>query len=105
MQEQIAWVAFIHTLLFIAALGYAKFLNQKHIYEWYNPDRVWMTVVGGDALIGLALGGMVLIGVIPAIVLVLYFSLHIAAGIPIIAWQRGRAARRREKVETIEKRP
>jgi hypothetical protein len=103
MQDQLVSIAFIHALLFIAALGYAKFLNQKKVHEWYSPDYVWLTVAGGDLLIGLAFGALYLLNVFGLIVPLLYISLHIVAGLPIIAWQQSRAHKRARDLELIEK--
>ena len=103
MNDTYAWIALVHVLLFIAAIGYAKFLNQEAIHRWYSPDYVWTTVVGGDILIGLAFGGLYLIGVVGLLVPALYISLHIAAGLPIITWQQQRADKRARELESIEK--
>lgn len=105
MSDQLAWIAFVHAALFIAAIGYAKFLNQKKIHDWYSPDYVWLTVVGGDALIGCAIGALCLVSALPWIAAMLYVSLHIAAGLPIIAWQQRRANKRAQELEAIEKGP
>lgn len=105
MTDQLAKIAFIHALLFVVSAGYAAFLNQKKIHEWYSPNYVWLTVVGGDALIGLALLALYLIDAVPLDALIFYMSLHIAAGLPVISWQRRRAAKRAGEVEAIEKRP
>jgi hypothetical protein len=105
MRDMYAWIACIHALLFIAAMGYAKFLNQPHVHEAYSPNYVWVTVVGGDILIGLAFGALWIIGVFPLIVLALYISLHVAAGLPIVYWQQQRALKRARDLEAIEKGP
>lgn len=103
MPDLYVWIALIHLLLFCVAMGYAKFLNQKKVHEWYSPDRVWLTVVGGDVLIGLAFGALYLLDVFSLIVPTLYISLHLAAGLPIISWQQHRAETRARVVEQIEK--
>lgn len=99
--EQIAWIAFLHTALYCAAMAYAKFLNQKHIYEWYSPDRVWMTVVGGDILIWPFISALYFLSLPWWGSAVVYITLHFAAGIPIIRWQRARAKKRHADVEAI----
>lgn len=105
MTDPYAWVALVHAVLFIAAIGYAKLLNHRPIHEWYSPDYVWLTVVGGDFLIGLAFGVLYLLDVVPLIAPTLYVSLHVAAGLPIISWQLARANRRARELEAIERGP
>lgn len=100
-----AWSIVIHLVLFGVALGYAKFLNKKEVYEWYHPDRTWMTVVGGDLLIGIALAAECYIGTLPWMALLLYGTLHVAAGLPIIHWQRRQADERRTTAAAIDQRP
>jgi hypothetical protein len=95
----------IHIGLFLAAWGYARLLNRELVHRWYSPDRVYLTVIGGDVLIGLALGALWGIGVVALEVLGYYTTLHIAAGAPIIYWQRRRAAKRHRDLEDIERRP
>lgn len=103
MTDLYAWIALIHLVLFCAAMAYAKFLNQRKVHEWYSPDRVWLTVVGGDVLIGLAFGALWLLDVFSLSVPALYISLHVAAGLPIISWQQHRAETRARVLEAIEK--
>lgn len=100
----LAVLIIIHIALFTAASAYALFLNQKHIYEWYNPDRTWITVVGGDVLIGLALLGICYIGALPWDVLTYWITLHATAGVPIIVWQRTRSARRGKQLQELDRR-
>jgi uncharacterized protein (DUF2062 family) len=104
MTEQLASILFIHAALFIAALGYAKFLNQDHIQKWYRPDHVEATVIGGDLLIWLAIIGMCFVGALPWSVPAYYISLHIVAGIPIVAWQREKRNQRKRNQEEIKRR-
>lgn len=92
-----------HLALTIACWGYARFLNRRKVYEWYHPDRTWVTVVGGDALIGCALAALCWLGVFPWLLLLLYATLHIAAGIPIIIWQFQRETQRRKQIDAIER--
>lgn len=103
-QTFLTWFLFIHTALAIGAWCYAKFLNQKKIHEWYSPDRVYLTVIGGDALIGVALTAFCALAIVPWLALGLYASLHIAAGLPIVIWQEKKTEQRRRDVEEIEKR-
>jgi hypothetical protein len=102
MRDQLAWVAFLHAALFIAASGYAAFLDQEHIYRRYSPDYVWLTVVGGDILIWPFVAALCLIGIAPEWIPLYYITLHIAAGLPIIRWQFKRKARRRAELEAID---
>lgn len=104
MQDQTAWIALVHALLFIAASAYAAFLNQDHVQAWYRPDHVEVTVIGGDALIGLAIVALYVIGVFTLIVPVVYVTLHIAAGLPIMAWQREKRLRRQKNQDEIKQR-
>lgn len=101
MSEQIAWIAFLHTALFVAAWGYAKFLNLDWVYGWYHPDHTWVTVVGGDILIWPFAAGLYWLGFPWWLQAFFYITLHLAAGIPIIYWQRGRAKRRHAEAEAL----
>jgi hypothetical protein len=103
MPDQTAWIALTHALLFIAASAYAAFLNQDHVQAWYRPDRVEVTVIGGDVLIGIAIGVLWLLGVFGGIVPLLYTTLHIAAGLPIMAWQRQKREQRKHRLEEINR--
>lgn len=104
MPDLIASIALIHALLFLAALGYAAFLNQDHIQKLYRPNYVEVTVIGGDILIWCAVIGMAAIGIFPWSLTGYYISLHIVAGIPIAAWQRKKRLQRRRNQEEIDKR-
>lgn len=99
----IAWLILIHVALAAICTLYALFLNQRHIYEWYNPDRTWMTVIGGDVLIGLALLAIVYLGALPAAALLYWTSLHVVAGIPIIVWQHIRARKRARQIRDLDR--
>jgi hypothetical protein len=101
MSEQIAWIAFLHTALFCAAWGYAKFLDQDWVYKAYSPDYVWLTVIGGDTLIWPFAAALYALGFPWWLNAIFYITLHCAAGIPIIKWQLGRKARRRREVEAL----
>ena len=83
------------------ALGYAKFLNHERVYGWYHPDHTWVTVVGGDILIWPFAAALYWLGFPWWLNALFYISLHICAGLPIIAWQRARAKKRRAIVEAI----
>ena len=100
---QAAWIGIVHFVLFLICVGYALFLNQRSVYEWYTPNRTWVTVVGGDTLIGLALAMLCAIDVLPWLALLLYGTLHIAAGTPIIVWQLRRANKRERELEGISR--
>jgi hypothetical protein len=104
MTDQLAEILFIHALLFIAASGYAKFLNQDHIQSWYRPDYVEVTVIGGDLLIWLAIIGLCWFGAFPWSIPLYYITLHIVAGIPIMAWQREKRNQRKRNQEEIKRR-
>lgn len=93
----------IHIALLAASTLYAAFLNQRHVYEWYNPDRTWLTVIGGDVLIGLALLGVVWVGALPTAVIPYWISLHIVAGVPIIVWQRMRTRKRAKRLRDLDR--
>lgn len=97
-----AWLILIHITLAAACTGYAAFLNQRRVQEWYQPDRTWVTVIGGDVLIGLALASLVAVGALPADVLAYWTTLHIAAGTPIIVWQRIRATKRARQNQALD---
>lgn len=101
MTEQIAWIAFAHSLLFCAAWAYARFLNQDWVYRIYHPDHVYATVVGGDVLIWPFAAGLYWLGFPWWLNAIFYITLHFAAGAPIIHWQRQRTARRLREVEAL----
>jgi uncharacterized membrane protein len=100
-----AWSIVIHLLLFFAAWGYAAFLNRKRVYEWYHPDRTYLAVIGGVFLVGIALTAEAWILALPWWIVLLYFTLMTAAGIPIYLWQREQARERRKAIEAIDRRP
>ena len=104
MSDQTAGIALVHALLFIASSIYALFLNQEHVQAWYRPDRVEVTVIGGDVLIGVAILALTLLGVFDAIVPILYTSLHIVAGVPIMVWQRTKREQRKRNQDAIKRR-
>lgn len=101
--DRFAWLAFLHTAMFCIAMAYAKFLNQEWVYTWYSPDHVWMTVVGGDILIWPFITAIYWLGFPWWATAVFYITLHIAAGLPIIHWQRQRKAKRRRDLEEINR--
>lgn len=98
----VAWLILVHVGLAAAAALYAAFLNQRHVYEWYNPDRTWLTVIGGDVLIGLALAALVALEALPADVLLYWLTLHLCAGTPIIFWQLRRAKKRAAELRKLD---
>ena len=99
-----AWIILVHISLAIGATAYALFLNQKHVYEWYSPDRTWVTVIGGDVLIGSAACALCALGVLPWAVIAYFASLHVAAGAPIIDWQLRRALKRQHELNELDRR-
>lgn len=86
---------FITTAL-LSAL-YARFLNQKRVHDWYTPDRTYITVVGGNGIILLGFAAVVGWAGLPWWVWWVAFGLNVAAGGPIILWQRIRTAKRRRR--------
>lgn len=82
----------IHLLLFFAAWGYAELLQRIH--DIYAPDYIWVTVVGGVGMIVLGVGGVCAIGFLPWQAMLYALTLSLAAGIPIIRWQRRQAKQR-----------
>ena len=100
----VAWIIVTHAALFIACAIYAKFLDQPHVYGWYRPNRTYVVVIGGDVIIGCAVGLLCIGGVFPWLVMLLYATLHIVAGLPIIIWQFQRETARTRQLEEIERR-
>lgn len=86
------WIIGIHIALFLACWGYAELLDRIH--EIYTPDYVWLTVVGGVALIILAFAAVAATGLIPWQAVLIATTLASTAGIPIIRWQRQQAKQR-----------
>lgn len=84
-------------ILFGAAGFYALILRalRRSVRYTYEPDWTWVTVVIGNALIGLALLGMEQSGVPLTFVAVLLAN--VAAGTPIIIWQAGEQIARRSR--------
>jgi hypothetical protein len=79
---------------------YSWFLNSIH--HIYAPNWIWVTVVGGNALIGGMLALWLWLDPVQAGAIFQPFwrllALNIAAGIPIIAWQIWQAAQRPSNV-------
>jgi len=71
--------------LFIVCALYAVFLQRIH--DLYTPDWTWVTVVGGNVLIGMALLALCLSGVLPLAAFWHLVGLNVVAGLPIIIWQ------------------
>ena len=94
------WIIAIHLALLLACVGYAAIL--QHVYRWYHPDRTWITVVGGEALIGVALGGLCVAGVLPWTMLAYFITLQGAGGLPIIIWQLAQAEQRRKRRDALK---
>lgn len=75
----------VYAVLLLACTLYAMMLQRIH--DWYTPDYIWVTVVGGNLLIGLALLALCWGGVLPYAAFWHLVGLNIAGGIPIIVWQ------------------
>jgi len=58
-----------------------------HIHDRYTPDWIWLTVVGGNLLILMALLALCLTSVLPLAAFFHGAGLNVAAGVPIIIWQ------------------
>ena len=80
------------------------------IYSWllsliqhiYSPDHIWLTVVGGNALIGALFAWWLWSVPLPPQTFAAFWrllALNVAAGIPIIGWQVGQNAARRVQRE------
>lgn len=91
MQFSLNTLILIHVALFGACALYAYILQHN---PGYAPDWTWATVVGGAALILLALGATCAAGFLPWDALRIGFTLCCAAGAPIIYWQRKQARAR-----------
>jgi hypothetical protein len=99
----------IHIALLLACYAYAAFLAQPHIYKAYHPHNTIYTVIGGEALIGFAFGAECAIAaewirIAPMIAMVLFFTLHMAAVIPIARWQARQAAEEKARERAAEER-
>lgn len=84
-----------------SATLYAWVLNKKRVHDWYTPDRTWVTVIGGNAII---LGGFALVCsvyMLPWLLWWIAFFLNCAAGAPIIIWQQIRVAKRRRRATDV----
>ena len=99
----IEWIIGIHIALFIACAIYARVLNRPEVYGWYRPSRTYVVVIGGDVLIGFAVAALCALGIFPWLVMLLYATLHIVAGLPIIIWQFQRETARTRQLEEIER--
>jgi hypothetical protein len=82
----------IYFILFIVCTLYAVFLQRIH--DLYTPDHIWLTVVGGNVLIGMALLALCLFGILPLAAFWHLLALNVVAGIPIIVWQFWQAGQR-----------
>jgi drug/metabolite transporter (DMT)-like permease len=80
-----------------ASAVYAAALQKLH--HRYSPDFTWLTVVGGNGLIGAALAVFCALGRIPWAALWLLIALNVATGIPIITWQMGQAQARKSRLQ------
>lgn len=97
-------VAFIAFGLAIVASAYAAFLNIKRVREWYTPDRTYATVMVGNGLILAALLALVPFGALSLWQWWIAFVYNLAAGVPIIIWQRLRKIeRQRRAAQALER--
>lgn len=88
----------IYGSLVLITGGYAVLLERLH--DLYTPDWVWLTVVGGNTLIGLALLALCLSGELPMAAFWHLLGLNIAAGCVVITWQLLQVRWRREERDT-----
>lgn len=88
-------------LILTGAMGasalYAALL--QHLHHRYSPDYTWLTVVGGNALIGATMALFCWLGRIPWQAFWLLVAINVVMGIPIITWQMGQAVARRSRLE------
>lgn len=82
--------------LFVITVIYVMILNQPAVREWYIPKRTWLTVVIGNALIGLCILAFCLLGDLPIRAFWLLLIANITAGIPVICWQLTQNAQRQK---------
>jgi hypothetical protein len=94
---------------------YGATAGASALYAWYlqtldkayEPNWTWVTVVGGNAIIGMAFLAICLLA--PPLARVSYFyhllALNCTAGVPVIIWQEGQRRKRiREEAARTEKR-
>jgi len=94
------WIAIYGGVVATATL-YAWILNKRRVHNWYIPDRTWITVVIGNGIILAGLALICLVYAIPWFVWWIVFFLNVAAGVPIVAWQKLRNAKRRNRASRI----
>jgi predicted tellurium resistance membrane protein TerC len=87
----------VYLVLFIVMIGYALWLEQMH--DTYTPDYIWLTVVGGVALIGIAMLALCIGGALPIDAFWHLFGLSCTSGAVIIAWQLWQANKRKKERE------
>ena len=90
-------VALIALLLAVVSSAYAAILNIRQVREWYTPDRTWITVAIGDGLILAALGAAVFVDALSLWQWWIAFVYTLAAGVPIIIWQKIRTIKRQRR--------
>ena len=71
----------------VASTLYAAYLNS--LDGSYNPRWTWVTVVVGNALIGLTFAAFCALDILPWLAFQLLFATNVALGAPIIIWQLG----------------
>jgi hypothetical protein len=86
-------MVYLHLGLAITTAVYSAALHQiRHLYA---PDYIWVTVVGGNMLIGVAYLLCQLAYPLEGVAAFwLLFSLNVAGGIPVIIWQVGEQIQR-----------
>ena len=80
---------------FLLSIGYAVVLEQIH--DWYSPNGIVFTVIGGDGFILLTLVYLEQSGV-PLTAWLVFFTM-LAWGIPIMVWQGWQWKRRRDQLK------
>lgn len=90
-------VAGIAVALVVTSSIYAAILNIRKIREWYTPDRTYVTVVIGVGLILGAQACLIPVGVLSLWQWWIAFVYTLAAGIPIIIWQKLRKIQRQRR--------
>lgn len=87
----------VHLSLLLCTMGYAAFLNIPAVHDWYTPDHVYLTVIGGNFLIGMHLLALCWLDVLPYDAFWYLVSLNCAAGLVIVLWQIRQSRGRRQE--------
>lgn len=86
-----------YLILLLVIIAYVVLL--EHIHDVYSPDYIWVTVVVGTTLVGLAFLALALLGAFPLIAFWHLVGLNVMAGGVVIAWQIWQAVRRHRERE------